>query len=71
VGAVKRKSKLSPPEIVAWLEPWEDCPCGSREHQKGGHDKGFVPSVMPLGPCPNVPSPCGHCWYCKQREVRP
>jgi hypothetical protein len=27
--------------------------------------------LLPLGLCPNVPSPCGHCWYCKQREVRP
>jgi hypothetical protein len=24
-------------------------------------------SLVGLGLCPNVPSPCGHCWYCKQR----
>jgi hypothetical protein len=26
--------------------------------------------LVPLGNCPNVPSPCGHCWYCIQRGAK-
>lgn len=26
--------------------------------------------LVPLGNCPNVPSPCGHCWYCKSRGAK-
>lgn len=25
------------PSILDWLKPWVDCPCGSQNHQAGGH----------------------------------
>jgi hypothetical protein len=29
-----------------------------------------VAHLLPNGNCPNVPSPCGHCWYCNQRGAK-
>lgn len=28
--------------LTGWLRPWEDCPCGSDEHQRGGHPKELI-----------------------------
>jgi hypothetical protein len=28
---------VQPAGLKAWLRPWQDCPCGSEEHQAGGH----------------------------------
>lgn len=30
------------PGIDDWLRPWVDCPCGSREHQRGGHPVAMI-----------------------------
>jgi hypothetical protein len=29
------------------------------------------PGLVPLGNCPNVPGPCGHCAYCRARTDGP
>lgn len=54
--------------IGAWLKPWVDCPCGSKEHQEGGHDRGRdtinMTPLVPLIRCTFV-VPCGVCHYCK------
>lgn len=31
-----------PPGIDAWAKPWVDCPCGSEDHQRGGHPKELI-----------------------------
>jgi hypothetical protein len=61
----------------AWLRPWVDCPCGSKEHQAGGHDSSIADAINRLaesagghGGVPDIIQyePCDFGGWCRLPE---